>query len=64
MHMDAFRLNSPAEMIQIGFEDYIDGSGICFVEWADRIDPIMPKDSIRVRFKVINDDNREIILET
>jgi tRNA threonylcarbamoyladenosine biosynthesis protein TsaE len=35
-HFDLYRLNSAEELEHIGFRDYLDGPGICFIEWPDR----------------------------
>jgi tRNA threonylcarbamoyladenosine biosynthesis protein TsaE len=61
-HMDAFRLKSPEEMIHLGFEEFITQPGVCFIEWADRVEAVIPADAIRVIFKIIDHDSREIII--
>lgn len=60
VHMDAYRLNSPAEMVQIGFEDYLAQNSVCFIEWAERIEMLLPKSVRRVSFRVTGDATREI----
>ncbi|OGJ89843.1 MAG: tRNA (adenosine(37)-N6)-threonylcarbamoyltransferase complex ATPase subunit type 1 TsaE [Candidatus Raymondbacteria bacterium RifOxyC12_full_50_8] len=60
IHMDAYRLKTPDEMLHIGFEDYLAEEAICFIEWADRIQPLMPADALAVRFKAIDATTREI----
>jgi tRNA threonylcarbamoyladenosine biosynthesis protein TsaE len=35
-------------MDEIGYEDYFYGDGVCFIEWADLIDDIIPKDAVRI----------------
>jgi len=35
-HFDLYRLNSPIELDNIGFYEYIDSGETCFVEWADK----------------------------
>ena len=37
-HFDCYRLKSLTELIDLGFEDYIDKSRHCFIEWACRLD--------------------------
>jgi len=60
VHMDAYRLKSPDEMMRIGFEDYLAEGGICFIEWAERIKGIMPVNSREVRFIIVKDTERDI----
>jgi len=63
IHMDAFRLKGPDEMLAIGFEDYAGRSGVCFIEWAERIEPILPARALRVRFTVLDERRRRICSE-
>ena len=34
-HFDVYRISDPEEMYEIGFEEYIEGEGVCFIEWAN-----------------------------
>jgi tRNA threonylcarbamoyladenosine biosynthesis protein TsaE len=61
-HIDAYRLKSAEEIINIGFEDYVT-DGICFIEWPERIESLLPKSVIRVRFKIENETERTITIE-
>ena len=33
-HFDVYRISDPEEMYEIGLEEYIEGEGVCFIEWA------------------------------
>ena len=41
-HFDWYRLESEAELLGIGWADYLDGEGVCVVEWADRFPGALP----------------------
>lgn len=41
-HFDVYRIADPEEMDEIGFEDYIYGSGVCLIEWANLIAELLP----------------------
>ena len=56
-HIDLFRLESNSDILSLGWEDYLD-QGIVIVEWAEKIK--FNLDGIFVRFKIIDDDIREI----
>jgi tRNA threonylcarbamoyladenosine biosynthesis protein TsaE len=60
VHMDAFRLKGAEEMIAAGFEEYAGRDNVCFIEWADRIEPLLPKGAFRVRFAVLDVKRRRI----
>lgn len=45
-HFDVYRIGDVEEMDEIGYEEYFFGEGVCFVEWANLVDEIMPKETI------------------
>jgi len=47
-HFDVYRINDTDEMFEIGYEEYINSSGIKVIEWADRIEGILPNERIDV----------------
>ena len=47
-HFDVYRIGDPEEMDEIGYEDYFYGQGICLIEWASRIEELIPAEAIRV----------------
>ncbi|TCL57898.1 tRNA threonylcarbamoyladenosine biosynthesis protein TsaE [Kineothrix alysoides] len=42
-HFDVYRIGDVEEMDEIGYEDYFYGDGICFIEWANLIEEILPQ---------------------
>lgn len=44
-HFDVYRIGDVEEMEEIGYEEYFFGEGVCFVEWANLVDEIMPKET-------------------
>lgn len=42
-HFDVYRIGAVEEMDEIGCEDYFYGGGVCLVEWAERIEQLLPK---------------------
>lgn len=47
-HFDVYRIGDSEEMYEIGYEDYFYGSGVCLIEWADRIRELLPDNVIRI----------------
>ena len=41
-HFDVYRIADSDEMYEIGYDEYIDGDGICVIEWAEFIEDILP----------------------
>lgn len=50
-HFDVYRIEDPAEMFEIGFEEYIEGRGITVIEWAEIVKEILPAEHIDVMIK-------------
>lgn len=48
-HFDCYRLRTPAELDELGFEEYLYGSGVCVVEWAELIASRLPEHRWTVR---------------
>jgi tRNA threonylcarbamoyladenosine biosynthesis protein TsaE len=60
-HFDLYRLDNPAEIFDLGFEDYFYGNGVCIVEWADRADLYWPADHLRLRLKMLSETQRSLV---
>ena len=59
-HMDVYRLDE--ESFDIGIEEYFNKNGICIIEWADNIKSILPKERLEIKFKVIEENKRVLII--
>ena len=59
-HIDAYRLEDQNH--DIGLEEYIEGDGICFIEWPKFIIDIIPSKTLSISLKRIDDNTREITL--
>ena len=63
-HIDAYRLED--ENHDIGLEEFIEGEGICFIEWPKFIEELIPNRNLKINIYRIDDNSRkfEIIDET
>ncbi|MEE9420055.1 MAG: tRNA (adenosine(37)-N6)-threonylcarbamoyltransferase complex ATPase subunit type 1 TsaE [Desulfatiglandaceae bacterium] len=62
-HMDLYRLESLAEFISAGLEEYLYNNGsVVAMEWGDRWPEILPEQSIKVEFVIIDENFRKITL--
>ena len=61
-HFDLYRLSSPGELWDIGWEDYLDRGGVCAVEWSERAEELL-SGAVTVTLRRVNDDTREITVE-
>lgn len=63
-HFDCYRLENEAEAQDIGAEDYFDSGALCFVEWPERIDGLLPDDTVRVDITVNPADHSRTVKMT
>ena len=59
-HLDVYRLDRLQEVLDLGFEDFLDPSGVVFVEWGDAIDILLPDSYLEVRLTIDHDDVRAL----
>jgi tRNA threonylcarbamoyladenosine biosynthesis protein TsaE len=62
-HFDAYRLQSAAEMFDLGVHEYFEGQGISLVEWADRVEECLPGDHLRVTLEITGPTSRRLHVE-
>ena len=62
-HFDFYRLDKPAEALDIGLFDYLDSGCLCLMEWPENIEEILPEETLRVHIKVLPDESRVISWE-
>ena len=59
-HFDCYRLNTIRDALNIGIEEYFASGNICFIEWAENIEELLPADTVRVNIVVEDDGSREV----
>ena len=59
-HVDLYRLDTIADAVGIGIEEYLPSDGVTVIEWAEKIEPLLPPGTTRVRLALINDTSRRI----
>ena len=61
-HFDLYRLESVEEALEIGIEVYFDSGALCLLEWPERIEPLLPDDTVEVEVRVNPDESRTLIV--
>ena len=62
-HVDAYRTASLAELLDLGVEEMMDGDGVTVIEWAERLEPVLPARAVRVRIAGVGDEPRHITID-
>lgn len=57
-HMDVYRIEEPEE--ELGLEEYFFGDGICLVEWASHVKPLLPEETLWLSITVEADGDRRL----
>ncbi|MDQ1772376.1 tRNA (adenosine(37)-N6)-threonylcarbamoyltransferase complex ATPase subunit type 1 TsaE [Labilibaculum sp. A4] len=61
-HFDFYRIEDVKEAYDFGYEDYFYGNAMCFIEWPEKIESILPNDTVEVLFKEEEDGSRSITI--
>ena len=59
-HVDLYRLDNVDQALAIGIEDYLGGPGVTAIEWAEKIESLLPSHSTRIRINTLNENARRI----
>ena len=62
-HFDCYRLKSLTEALDLGAEEYLYSGNYCFIEWPDIISRILPEDTVYLRLSVLENGDRQLIVE-
>ncbi|MGA2330691.1 MAG: tRNA (adenosine(37)-N6)-threonylcarbamoyltransferase complex ATPase subunit type 1 TsaE [Syntrophales bacterium] len=61
-HFDLYRLSRASEMEDMGYEEYFFGQGVSVVEWADKVEGILPDETLFVLINYADENERNIII--
>ena len=59
-HFDFYRIKSPIELMDIGFDEYCSSDAYCFIEWPDKASEIIPEDFLTINMEEVDDHKRII----
>ena len=64
-HFDLYRLTDAGDLFDIGWEDYLDRGGVCAVEWSERAEAALPRETVWVSIRrcAESEDWRRITIE-
>jgi tRNA threonylcarbamoyladenosine biosynthesis protein TsaE len=59
-HIDLYRLDTVQQALDIGIDDYLHNDGVTVIEWAERIESLLPANTTHIRFTLLTDTSRQI----
>ena len=59
-HFDFYRIKRIEEVYDMGYEDYFYSGALCFIEWPELIEDLLPEDAVRVDIGVNANDERTV----
>lgn len=62
-HFDFYRIKTPQEVLDIGYEDYVYSGHVCFMEWPELVENLLPDDVVKVTIEENEDGSRTVRTE-
>ena len=57
-HFDCYRLKDIREALDFGAEEYLYSGNYCFIEWPDKIEALLPEDTVYIHIKLLENGDR------
>ena len=61
-HFDFYRIKNPSEIFDLGYEDYLYSGNLCFIEWPEVAQALLPENAVKVKIKINNDNSRSLFI--
>lgn len=61
-HFDFYRIDRLEEAFDLGYDEYFDSDALCLVEWPEKIEPLLPDDTLNVRIDVTGPSSRTVTI--
>ncbi len=61
-HFDFYRVDTSAELMDMGLDDYWDSGNVCLIEWPENAEGFLPEDIVDVEIRILGDGIREVEL--
>ena len=61
-HFDFYRIKKLEEVYDMGYEDYFYSGALCFIEWPELIDELLPADAVKVKIEETDGGKRKVVV--
>lgn len=62
-HFDFYRIKKLEEVYDMGYEDYFYSGALCFIEWPELVEELLPGNTVKVTIEEVENGAREVTLE-
>ena len=62
-HFDFYRIKKLEEVYDMGYEDYFYSGALCFIEWPELVEELLPGQTVKVTIEEVEDGSRKVTLE-
>ena len=59
-HFDFYRIKKLDEVYDMGYEEYFYGGNLCFIEWPELVESLLPEDAVKVTISEAEDGTRTV----
>ena len=63
-NFDFYRIKKLEEVYDMGYEDYFYSGALCFIEWPELVEELLPGNTIKVTIEEVENGEREVTLES
>ena len=63
-HFDFYRIKKLEEVYDMGYEDYFYSGALCFIEWPELVEELLPGNTIKVTIEEVENGERKVTLES
>lgn len=61
-HFDMYRIERIEEALDFGSEEYLSSGELCLVEWPEKIEALLPEDTMVVKIEILSDTARRFVI--
>jgi tRNA threonylcarbamoyladenosine biosynthesis protein TsaE len=61
-HFDMYRIDKIEEALDFGSEEYLSSGELCLVEWPEKIEALLPEDTMVVKIEILSDSARRFVI--
>ena len=62
-HFDLYRVREEEELYESGCDEFLEGGGVCLIEWASRFPEFLPDDHLEVGIEITGEQSRKLTIK-